>query len=392
MEKPTGPKVIDTSSGHNDGLDKCPRCGSTEITSREGTGQLFCHFCRHEWSEATIDEQFGLDTDIEKLHGTVIASGATNIQESTDDVLTLKCQGCGAEVIVNTAEANHSRCHWCRQMLTVNSQLPNGAVPDGILPFQIPQEEAVAKVNEFVSDRKFFANREFIRQFEPSEVVGVYMPFLMLDANSHVEYDGTGEIETRSYTVKEGDDYVTYYDADVYAVQRRFDLFIDDLTIESSSRRADQGGDTETNNVINAVLPFDTKAAVAYNANYLRGFTSEKRDINVADLDTESAHRVLAVGRSRALETISSYDRGVRWEHESITLKGLRWVSIYAPIWLYSYVQHKGNTQLTHYVAVNGRTGKTMGSVPINQPRLIAVSAVVFVIGSIIGFMLFLFL
>ena len=33
---------------------------------------------------------------------------------------------------------------------------------------------------------------------------------------------------------------------------------------------------------MNTILPFDTKEAVQWNANYLAGFTSEKRDMDVA--------------------------------------------------------------------------------------------------------------
>ena len=33
-----------------------------------------------------------------------------------------------------TAEQMGARCHWCRHVLTVNEQIPNGAVPDAVLP------------------------------------------------------------------------------------------------------------------------------------------------------------------------------------------------------------------------------------------------------------------
>ena len=58
---------------------------------------------------------------------------------------------------------------------------------------------------------------------------------------------------------------------------------------------------------------------------------------------------------------MSRYDRGVRWEEESLDVHGTRWVATYLPVWLYSY-QQPGSGML-HYIAVNGRTGETMGSV-----------------------------
>jgi len=45
---------------------------------------------------------------------------------------------------------------------------------------------------------------------------------------------------------------------------------------------------------------------------------------------------------------------------------------MYLPVWLYSYYHEGKGRGLVHYIAVNGRTGETMGSVPISHPRLAA--------------------
>jgi hypothetical protein len=65
------------------------------------------------------------------------------------------------------------------------------------------------------------------------------------------------------------------------------------------------------------------------------------------------------------------YDRGVRWEAEGLDVHGTRWVAMYLPVWLYSFYHQDGGRAMVHYIAVNGRTGETMGSVPVSQPRLI---------------------
>src|SRR5699024_8186522 len=67
------------------------------------------------------------------------------------------------------------------------------------------------------------------------------------------------------------------------------------------------------------------------------------------------------------------YDRGVRWDGEGVAVHGTRWVSVYVPVWLYSYADSaKGAKGLTHYVAVNARSGNTMGSVPVSHPTIFA--------------------
>ena len=77
------------------------------------------------------------------------------------------------------------------------------------------------------------------------------------------------------------------------------------------------------------------------------------------------------------------YNRGERWASEKTVVKGSSWKSAYLPVWLYSYRQEDNG--LLHYVAVNARTGETMGSVPVHKSKLIFVSAIIEIIGIILA-------
>jgi DNA-directed RNA polymerase subunit RPC12/RpoP len=364
--------TIDTENERlDDGVNRCPQCGATEIQLRPSAGMLICLFCRHEWSEARIEETI-VEGDLTELRGTTIGSGAADIDTDVDSLITMKCGGCGAEVVVNTAEQMGARCHWCRHVLTINEQVPNGAVPDAVLPFSITHDVAMAKIREFAGKRRLFADRGFVRDFSPDNVVGVYMPYMVVDGNVSADVAGRGEVETRQYTRGSGDNKETFYDADVYEVHRHIDFTVDDLTIESSAERALMDASTNTNNVINTILPFDTKNAVQWNASYLTGFTSEKRDRDVAHLHPELEDQLLSIARSQVESSVDRYDRGVRWERERLDVHGTRWVSMYLPVWLYAHYHGEGGKGMLHYIAVNGRTGEVMGSVPVSHPRLLA--------------------
>ncbi|WP_300682539.1 TFIIB-type zinc ribbon-containing protein [Nocardioides sp.] len=362
--------VIDTSTGTRDGVDRCPKCGSTEIQLRVSTGRLICLFCRHEWSEEQIEERVAGDVPLDQLTGTTVASGATDITDDADTV-TLKCQGCGAEVVVALATATSTRCHWCRHVLSLNEQVPNGVVPDAVLPFSITQADAVARIKKFAGSRRMFAERRFVREFTPENVLGVYLPYLVVDGNVSADVQGVGEIQTRRYTRKQGESTVTYYDADIYRVARHVDFTVDDLTLESSADRANLNTRVNTNNIINTILPFDTKNAVEWNAHYLVGYTSERRDRDVSAMEPMFEDHLLSIARSQVESSIGRYDRGVRWEGEAVTVHGSRWVAMYLPVWLYSYYHGSGESAMVHYIAVNGRTGETMGSVPVSHGRLL---------------------
>jgi len=368
--------MIDTEAKElRDGLNQCPKCGSTEVQQRAGTDRLVCLYCRHEWAAARVEEAFGLGEGIAELRGTQIASGARDIDADAAHLRSYHCGGCGAEVVINTETALTARCHWCRHVLGVNEQIDNGAVPDAVLPFSVRKHDAVARISQFVAKRRLFALQAFKDEFTPENVVGVYLPYMVIDARGSADAAGVGEVQTRRYTRGEGKNKKTLYDADVYQVQRHVDFTVDDLTLESSARRGNLDTGSNTHNIINTILPFDTKNAVKWNASYLVGYTSERRDRDVQHLVPRLQEQMLSMARAQMQPSVARFGRGVRWERERIDIKGSRWVSMYLPVWLYAYHQPgpggRPGTGLTHYIAVNGRTGETMGSVPVQQWKLV---------------------
>lgn len=366
------PVALDTAATElKDGLNRCPKCGATDIRHKLGTDVLVCQYCRHEWHGMRVEEEFGFGERIDQLRGTVMASGARDIQADTASLMSFKCTGCGAEVTINTETTMTARCHWCRHVFGVNEQVANGAVPDAVLPFHITKDDAVARIRQFVDKRRLFALKAFKEQFTPENVTGVYLPYMIVDSNVSASVAGKGEILTRTYTRGTEKNKKTYYDADVYQVERHVDFTVDDLPLESSAERGNFDTQANTNNIINTILPFDTKNAVKWNASYLTGFTTEKRNLDVGKLGPRLEDQLLSIARAQVENSVDRYDRGVRWEQERLQVHGTRWVSMYLPVWLYSYHQPGRNGGMLHYIAVNGRTGETMGSVPVQQWKLL---------------------
>ena len=375
------PTIIKTDNGVENGQNKCPKCGATDISPVASTGHLRCNFCHYEFEP----EKFAaMMSDIDALNGKVIGSGAQDIVSDASNIVTFKCSSCGAEVVVDTASSMQARCHWCRHILSVNEQIPNGSVPDTLLPFKVAKEEAEGIIKGFVNKRKFFANPKFKKEFTTNNIIGVFFPYMLLDVNAHANFSGEGERQTRTYQVQNGDMRHTKYDADVNHVERDFDFTIQGLSIESSSNNLNEVSG-KTNNIINAIMPFDTENCVKFNANYLRGFNSEKRDVNIENLKETAYEQCKDIARYSCNDTLEFYDRGVRWDNESLNIRGEQWTSAYLPVWLYSYLEDKGNKKLLHYVAVNARTKEVMGSVPIHIPMLLLASFIVEIFGYIMA-------
>lgn len=366
-----GVQYIETPEGAKDGLNRCSKCGASDVAFIAARGIFMCRFCRFEWTTASLDEAMGLSTGIGSLRGTTISTAAADI---TDDetLMTLKCSGCGAEVVIDTAHNLKARCHWCKSVLSINNRIPNGAVPDGILPFSVSKEQAMASIKAFAEERKSFALPAFAEAFRPENVMGVYLPYMTVDGNVSARLDGAGETLVRRIRTNNNQ---TIYKANAYRVVRSMDLEVDDVVVETSSSKANIRSEISTNNIINSVLPFDVKQIVRFNANFLgEEFTSERRDMDVDEAEGYAAQHFLTIARGAAAPTVSGYDRGVRWEAEQLHIHGSRWTAVLLPVWLYGFVENRKGQYITHYIAVNGRTGATMGSVPINRGKAAALA------------------
>ena len=377
-------KTIETDSKAN-GQNKCPKCGATDISLNVKKGLLRCNFCRHEFEAEKVQ---GLETDISKLEGDNYSTGTQNIDADAENLITLKCSSSGAEVVIGTPHSTQARCHWCRNTLSINQQIPNGAVPDVVLPFKLTKNEAKENIQKYVDKKRFYAHPQFKKEFTVDNVMGVYFPYMVVDVNAHADFSGEAEHEIRHYTVRSGDNETTYYDADVYEVEREFDITINGLTVESSIDKLDTTSKENTNNIINSIMPFDTENCVKWDPNYIRGFTSEKRDMNVDKLKPLVEEEAKDIARFAANETMQFYDRGACWKKQDLDVKGTQWQSAYLPVWLYSYQQKKKSRNVMHYVALNARTKEIIGSIPLNKTKLLIVSALVEALSGLGTFLL----
>ena len=351
--------------------DKCPKCGSTDNILNKKSGKLRCKNCRHEHN--LIKAQTN-KLDTKKLKGQIITCGAKNIIADSSEVITFKCSSCAAEVAIDTNEALHAKCHWCRHTFTVKEKIPNGSVPDMILPFKVSKEVAKNHIEKFVNQRTFFAHPKFKENFCLENIVPVYLPYMLVDINAKVRLIGLGE---RSFFKS----LPFLFKPRRYDILRDFTLVVDGLTIEAASSKMMKR--RNNTNVINAIMPFDTENAVKWNANYLKGFISEKRDTNVQELTELVNTQAKDIARHNANQVIKKYNRGVNWHFENLNAQGKRWQTAYLPVWLYSYQSGKGRRKKLHYVVVNGRTEKTSGNIPLNIIKLLIYSIVIQIIALI---------
>ena len=369
-------KIIEIENNLKHNQYRCPNCNSTEIIYDENIGKLKCSYCKNVFEEEIVSYD-----DISNLEGKNIGRGAKDIKD--DDIITITCNSCGANVVIDSKSAPFAKCHWCRSVLSLDNKIENGSVPDVILPFTVTKEEATKLMGQFIIKKCFFAKKGFIKDFSKDNVMGVFLPYMLVDTNAHCNFEGTGEHLVRKYTVTVGHDKdgdpkrETRYDADLYKINREFDMEIDDLTVESNKERINRYEKNTTNNVVNAILPFDTENCIPFKANYLIGYSTEKRDMNIKDLEEKVSTQISDICRLAINKDLKFFDRGIKWEKEDIKDVGKKYIAATLPVWLYTYVNKTKKKEVKHYIAINGRTKEINGSIPLDMKKLFLISSLI---------------
>ena len=171
------------------GLNRCPKCGSSDISQDTDEGKLKCNHCRTLFEGELANEAGGIRGKLGEDRGT----GAEDIIPGEDVVVTMVCPSCGAQVVVNTDEATSAKCHWCRHILSVNEKVSNGAVPDLVLPFKFSKRKAQEIIKKYIATNTTEVNKDFADNYKSENVCGVYFPYMIVDVNAKSEMDGYAE-------------------------------------------------------------------------------------------------------------------------------------------------------------------------------------------------------
>ena len=357
--------------------NQCPHCGARELYFDKSINKYKCSYCNSTFDE---NKELIIEKDLTKLDKEEISEGSKQLNKSITETIVLKCPGCGAEIIINTKEEKQARCHWCHGILNLTNKIANGSIPDAILPFSVTKEEANTLIEEYISKKKFFTKKQFKKEFNIDDLVGVYYPYLINDINAHCEFIGKAE-QTKKVHMFTDDEYIV--DINCFNIKRSFDLIVDDLTYESKIYNNDEKIEI-TNNIINAIQPFDTENIIKYSPHYLIGYHSENRNIDLGNIREDIDKQLTKIARHTIGNTLTKYDRGFAWTKEIIVQKGSQTITAYLPIWLYTFHEKNNKKEIIHYIAINGRTKEIIGSIPINKTQQIITSLIASIPGIIL--------
>jgi Zn finger protein HypA/HybF involved in hydrogenase expression len=329
---------------------KCPSCGATQHIDDQGRAV-------HEHSYDAWA----------KLPPKPVATIAKEV---------LKCSGCGAttetDMIADT-------CQFCGGVL-VAVQQPEGLIaPEAVVPFGIDTKNANGAFSKWVKSRWFAPNA--LKKVGSTEALkGTYIPHWTYDAQTQTDYTGErGEhyYTTESYSVSDGRggtrmetrqvQHTRWYPASGH-VARPFD----DVVVPASK--------TLPPEKLTKMGPWATKAAEAYEPQYLAGYTALRYDV-----DPDSGLSSAKVAMENVIRDDCRSDIGgdeQRVNSMAVAYAALMFKLLLLPLWIASYV-YAGKT---FQVLINANTGEVIGDRPYSKLKIaLAVIAGIIVIGAAIA-------
>lgn len=316
----------------------CPNCGG-KTKFNPSLQKVECEYCGTTFD---VDKSVNVtERSIDEL----LAKGT-----SWTGTEVIKCPTCGAKEIVSKSDIAKA-CPFCGTTNIVKTEELAGLKPQGVCPFEVPQENASGIARKWVK-KKLFAPNAFKRSAEAKNIHGVYSPAFTFDSQTTSKYDGIlGVHEQRTRPGPNGT-------VETYTVLRTFhiagthDANFDDMIVQASTNIPF--------NVLNKIEPFPTNDAPAYNQGFLRGYSANTYSKDGQFCWNECKMKMDSAIRSQIL---SKYFHDTV---ESFQLNTTHKKSSYKYLLLPIYIGHHNFKEKLYNFYINGSTGKIWGKSPVS--------------------------
>lgn len=350
------------------GKHPCPECGGN-LEWHPQAQTLRCPYCgtTAPWSpSAHADDPSAIAEQdlLQALRNP--ASGRGWGQERYE----VECQNCRA-ISVFDAQRTAQRCDFCGSPAIVAHTGGGEAItPQSILPFKISDGQIRDRIRQWYGSRWFAPNK--LKTAALTDTLhGIYLPYWTFDA--HVAASWRAEAGHYYYvpvTVRGSNGTTsTRMERRVRWVPASGQLqhFFDDLAqCASSGVHA---------NLLQQIEPYPFKQLRPYAAEYVRGWTVERYQLDLPSAARSVAARMEQQTRQLcAAQVPGDTHRGLQVQ---ASYSGRTFKHVLVPVWLVTYRYGRKNYQ----VAVNGYTGVVAGERPYSAWKIIgAVLAVLLVL------------
>ena len=254
------------------------------------------------------------------------------------DTRVYTCAHCGAEIITSDTEVS-TFCVYCGNPAINFSRIKKEYKPDGLIPFQITKEQAIAKIKEkFLSNP--FIPKEVKSKAVPDNIRGIYVPYWIVNTR----FTEASYIQAE---VNNGEKIVTKY------YQRVGTCNFRNIPIDGSNILIDEV------NKLYGGKPGDDATAC------LNGFYSNTSDMTYKNLQNAVAARCHEL---YSVEACSTVENGKSFVNDAAYWADIQDDPLYMmmPVWFFTFIYNKE----PHTILINGQSGKVVGTMPWSGKKI----------------------
>lgn len=357
-------QTFDSGAGR---IFPCESCGA-DLEFHIGDQALRCKYCGHVKqividTEASVQEQ-DFHAMLARLSDWRQQSAAKKVESGDADRAgdsttrnELRCDSCGGNVeFIGTLTSSH--CPYCGSPVQLENahKCEERRIPvDGVLPFQIPREDAQRNLAQWV-DSRWFAPNKFRRQGAHGKFNGVYLAYFTFDSMTFTSYSGQRG-EHYWVTVGSGKNQRREMRTRWYPASGRFQRFFDDVLVLANTGL--------NRKFMLALEPWPLLKVVPFNQQMLAGLMARTYDVELDECFREGRQRIDSALHTEVCQRIGGDTQrvhSVNSRYEAITFKHLL-----LPVWLLAYRYH----DKTYQVFVNAATGEVQGERPYSVWKIL---------------------
>lgn len=348
---------------------KCPCCGASLTYLGDS---LNCQSCGNSFPLETMEQV--ADSQGQAGSGSKYDwdsyTPRTYEDNSEINLANYSCPSCGAE-ITGDDTLGSTVCPYCGNSTIVKGQFEGTLRPDYIIPFKVDKKGAMKAFEADFKNAPFLPN-EFKSKKKIEEMAGVYVPFWMFDCDcdAAVTYNAQ-RVSTWS------DSKYNYTKTEYYKLFRKGTIGFANIPVDGSKKADDT--------YMEAVEPYEYDEAAEFNGAYLSGYLADKYDVSAEESIVRANERVENSTMEAFRETTGGYGCVVP-ENTRISFSNGKIRYSLLPVWMLN-IKYKDNN---YHFAINGQTGKVVGTYPIDKGKkwkyFGKVAAIGYVVTGILAF------
>ena len=314
---------------------KCKACGGN-LKFNSKKQKIICTYCAKEYEAHEFES---LPKSDEKNN---LVEKKIDWNLKAQGLIVYICKTCGGQVVGDESLAT-TKCPFCKCSMIISQNISGYLEPDIIIPFKQNKTTAMEMFSKHMNSYKYVPD-EFKDENHIEEIIGVYVPFWVYDADVHASIRCVKRLNKflhgrSSDAVYEGD--ISFRNVPADASQR-FD-----------------------NKLMDSIEPYDFNEALPYSAGYMAGYLAEKMDVDEFLCHLRTDERIRNSCSRIMRNKVSGFNelrkKVFDWKKTSYSYK-------YAllPVWILNTKWQNKN----YIFALNGQTGKMVGDLPVSMKKL----------------------